>query len=276
MKSKILFIGNCQNTGILHFLKKSDEFNRNFDIKTYANWQLIENQCEIPMSDITSADVFVCQPLRPVHECYSTDPTVEGSIGSYVRESCLKITYPYIFSSAMWPIVQAGQNQNRWFGGEVLDNLVINQGLSKNDIFNLFLKNEIDWNYRNRFNESIKILKTKESITNIKVSDFIINNYTKNLLFLIPQHPTSLIFLYVANQILSKLNISQLSYDLIENINDADIEDSTYNLSSKMFPLHQSAINDYKFTFGQEYTQDSVNFYLQRINTYLQWNHQNA
>jgi hypothetical protein len=270
--NKILFIGNCQNTGILHFLKKSKYFNQNFEVKQYANWQLIETQCEIPMVDIQSADVFVHQPLRPVHGCYSTDPTVEGSIGYYVKDNCIKISYPYIFSSAMWPIVQAGQNQNRWFGGEVLDNL-ISKGSSKHDIINLFLENKIDWGYTNRFNKSIEILKNKESITDIKISDFIVDNYKKRLLFLIPQHPTSSIFLNVANQILKILNIDQLSNKVIDGINDTSIEDSTYNLSSCMFPLHKSAIMDYNLEYGEEYLEDSENFYLQRLITYLNMNH---
>lgn len=269
---KILFIGNCQNTGIIHFLKKSEYFEKNFEIKQYANWMLIENQCEIPMADIQSANVFVYQPLRPVHGCYSTDPTVEGSIGSYVKEDCLKISYPYIFSSAMWPIIQAGQNQNRWFGGEILDSLV-SQGLSTQDIINLLLENNINWGYQNRFYTSIEILKGKESITDIKISDFILENYKKQLLFLIPQHPTSIVFLNVANQILKKLNIDQLSDEVIEGVNDINVEDSTYNLPSCMFPLHKSAIIDYNLEYGKKYLEGSENFYTQRITTYLTINH---
>lgn len=272
-KLNALFIGNCQNTGILHFLNKSNEFAKTFNIKQYANWQLIENNCPVPMADIQSADLFVCQPLRPVHGCYSTDPTVEGSIGYYVREHCLKISYPYIFSSAMWPIVQAGQNQNRWFGGEVIDNLVLNEKLNQSEIIDLFSKNLIDWNYKERFDKSISILKGKETITDIIVSDFIIKNYKDNLLFLIPQHPTSLIFLYVANQILEKLNMKRLSEEDILDVNETNIEDSTYNCPSGMFPLHRSSVIDYGLSYANEYLENSDNFYIQRILTYLRMNH---
>lgn len=272
-KLRILFIGNCQNTGIIHFLKKSEYFEKNFEVKQYANWQLIENQCDIPMADIQSADAFIYQPLRPVHGCYSTDPTIEGSIGYYVNDKCLKISYPYIFSSAMWPIVQAGQGQNRWFGGEVIDNLIFNKKLSKQEILDLYQNDKIDWDYRNRFNKSVELLKRKESITDIKISDFILNNYKKELLFLIPQHPTSVVFLDVANQILERLNIEKLDTNVIEGINDINVEDSTYNLPSCMFPLDKSAIIDYNIQYGEEYLGDSKKFYLQRLLTYLNMNH---
>jgi hypothetical protein len=48
------------------------------------------------MKDVEEADLFVYQPLRPEHGCYSTDPTIVGSIGYYVNNKCIKITHPYV------------------------------------------------------------------------------------------------------------------------------------------------------------------------------------
>jgi hypothetical protein len=268
-KLKSLFIGNCQNNGLKTFLSYSQEFNDTFETKWYANWQLIENQSSIPMKDVQEADLFVYQPLKPEHGCYSTDPTIEGSIGYYVNDKCIKITHPYVFSSAFWPIVQAGKNQNRWFGNESIDKL-LNSGLDKNGILDLFYKNKIDWEYKKRFEGSIKILKNKESITDMKISDFIEKNFKNQLLFLIPQHPTSIIFLNLANQVLEKLNMNKLDESIIKTVNDLEIEDSTYDCKSKIFPLHESAINDFELNFGKEYLDDSKNFYEQRLLTYLQ------
>jgi hypothetical protein len=162
-KLKSLFIGNCQNDGLKIFLLHSEEFRNTFETKSYANWQLIENQSSIPMKDVQEADLFVCQPLRPEYGCYSTDPTIEGSIGYYVNDKCIKITYPYVFSSSFWPIVQAGQgkNANRWFGNESIDKL-LNDGLDKSEILNLYYENKIDWEYEKRFEHSIQILKNKD------------------------------------------------------------------------------------------------------------------
>jgi hypothetical protein len=268
-KLKALFIGNCQNGGLRNFLSFSQQFHNMFDTKWYANWQLIESQSSIPMKDVQEADLFVYQPLRPEHGCYSTDPTVEGSIGYYVKDECIKITHPYVFSSAFWPIVQAGKNQNRWFGNEPIDKL-INGGFSKSEVLDLFFNNKIDWEYKKRFKQSIGILKGKESITDIKISDFIEENFKNQLLFLIPQHPTSIIFLNLANQVLERLNMKKLDESIIKTINDLEIEDSIYDSKSKMFPLHESVINDFELNFGKEYLQDSKNFYEQRLLTYLQ------
>ena len=270
-KLKALFIGNCQNGGLRDFLSYSQEFSNTFETKWYANWQLIENQSCIPMKDVQEADLFVYQPLRPEHGCYSTDPTIEGSIGYYVNDNCIKLTHPYIFSSSFWPIVQAGQgkNSNRWFGSDPINKLLV-AGLDANQILNLFYKNQIDWEYNKRFEESIQILKNKESITDIKISDFIEKNFKNQLLFLIPQHPTSVIFLNLANQVLEKLNMKKIDESAIKTTNDLGLEDTTYNSKSNMFPLHESVINDFQLNFGKQYLQDSKNFYEQRLLTYLQ------
>jgi len=268
-KLKALFIGNCQSSGIETFLKHSKEFTDTFETNSYFNWQLLKDQSAIPIQSIQDADLFIYQPLRQVHGCYSTDPTVEGSIGYYVSDECIKIAYPYVFSSALWPIVQVKQNQNRWFGNSPIDKLVSN-GLKSEEILDLFYKNEIDWEYKKRFDESFQILKDKESITDIKITDFIEKNLRDRLLFLIPEHPTTIIFLTLANRILEKLNMKKLDENIIKSINDLELPDSVYNSPSKMFPIHQSLINDFDLNFGEEYLYNSTDFYAQRILTYLQ------
>lgn len=269
---KSLFIGNCHNNGLIKFLSLSDEFRKTYSIKQYANWELIENKKSLPIKDIIEADLFIYQPLPPVHGCYSTDPSVENSIGTFVKSDCIKISYPYVYCSALWPLIQAGSGENRWFGNDVIDKLMSN-GYNVDQIINMFLNNEIDWEYESRLIQTISILKEKESVTDLKISNFIMENLKKDLLFLIPQHPTSVIFLNLTNQILSKLGMSSLSEDIIIYKNDAKLPDSTYNCSSDMFPMHKSTILDLALEYGEEYTSNSEHFYVKRIEDYIKMNY---
>lgn len=274
IKLKCLLIGNCQNTGVMHYLSQSEEFNKTYEIKQYTNWQLIKDNCEIPMDDIQNADLFIFQPLRIVHGCYSTDPTVEGSIGYYVKDSCIKISFPYIFSSAMWPLVQKARGSNIWFGGEVIGGL-ISKGLNPIDILELYDKNQIDWNYQERFEKSLAILKDKETITDIKISNFIEKNIQDNLLFLMPHHPSSAIFLNVANQILEKLGIEKIKdsdKENIENVNSVGLPDSTYDHPSGMHPVHESLIGHFNLKYKTKYSENSKKFYMERITDYFYLN----
>lgn len=268
-KLNALFIGNCHSSGLIHFLNKSKKFKNTYNTKQYANWEMIRNKESLPIKDIKSADLFIFQPLPEVHGCYSTDPNIKDSIGSFVKHDCIKISYPYTYSSALWPLCQAGKNQNRWFGWNSIHKLK-QLGLHQNDIIDLYRSNQIDWEYETRFNESIKILKQKESITDLKISDFVVNNFKNKLLFLIPQHPSSIIFINLANQILHKLNMDLIDENEYYDLNEIGLPDSTYDSKSNKFPIDISSIIYYNMDCKPDV--EAKNFYETRIKQYLLYN----
>jgi hypothetical protein len=270
-KLKALFIGNCHNNGLIHFLSQSNQFKNTYDIKQYANWELIESKESIPINDIKNADLFIYQPLSDVHGCYSTNPNVENSIGSFVKNSCKKISYPYVYCSSLWPIIQAAKGENRWFGNKPIDDL-IKKGHSFSEIIEMYDNDLIDWQYSSRFNETLNILKDKESITDLKISSYIEDNISKELLFLIPQHPTSKIFHKLSNDILNILGMDELITDCINSINDAKLLDTTYSRPDCMFPIHKSVTKNYNFSFSDNYELDSKQFYKDLIKHYININ----
>lgn len=262
---KALLIGNCQNHSLIGFLNKNEEFRRTYETKFYANWEMIERKDSIPTMELMNADLFIYHPLAPVHGCYSTDPNVEGSIGSLVKEGCLKISHPYVYSSAMWPLIQQDHNGRDWFGSEVIDGLIAN-GMKLDDILNEYRHNRIDWQYKSRFEETRSILKMKESQTDVVITDFLDDRLKDSLLFLTHQHPTSLVLNELANRILSMLGMEgNLPPD---DINESRLEDSTYSRPSMMFPIHRSAVEYYNLTYADRYIDDSDSFYEQRIIQY--------
>lgn len=265
MKKKALFVGNCQSAAIRYYLNKNKDFSSVYDTKLYTNWEMIREEQTLPTIDLQTADLFLYQPLPPVHGCYSTDPTVKDSIGSFVKSDCIKISHPYVFSSAFWPIYEV--RRGGWFGFEAIDKLILD-GLNLQDIMNLYENNSIDWLYGNRMNESISILKSKEELTDIKMSDFILQNYQSSLLFLTPPHPTSTIVNEMANRILEKLGFETNNH-IVEGINDFGFEDSCYSRPSRMYPIHKSAADFFGFTFADPYISDSHVFFRQRIVDYF-------
>jgi hypothetical protein len=145
------------------------------------------------------------------------------------------------------------------------------EGMNVKDILKLYHDNMIDWEYEKRLNETVKILKEKEIYTDISISDFILKTLNKQLVFLIPQHPTSFIFLEIANQILEILGMSKISTDLIIHENEAKLPDSTYNRTDNKFPIHKSTIDFYKLEFIKDDSESDI-FYLSRIMDYLEMN----
>lgn len=270
VKKKSVFLGNCHNAGIISHLIKSEEFSETYSIESYTNWELLKYKISPPVESVKTCDLFVFQPLREEYGCYSTYPNVPDSIGSFVKDDCIKISYPYTYFSAFWPIVQSEQNKNRWFGWEPIHKLKMG-GMGEKEILNLYQDNLIDWEYKKRLNDTVEILKEKEKYTDIKISDYIVENIKKQLVFLIPQHPTSFIFLEIANQILERLGMQKLPVTSIISENEANLPDSTYSRGDNKFPIHQSAIDFYQLEFIME-NIESNNFYLNRIIDYLNMN----
>jgi hypothetical protein len=270
MKKKAVFLGNCQNSGIITFLNKSEEFRDQYDIKVHVNYEILRNVKCTPVEDIKNCDLFVYQPLPPEYGCYSTDPNVSDSIGSLLKEDCIKISFPYTYCSSLWPIIQSGHNSNRWFGWEPIHKLKI-LGYDNSGIIDLYKSNQIDWDYQNRFDSTLKILEEKESLTDIKISKFIRDRISTDLTFLIPQHPTSIVFLEMSSQIHEILFGRRLDMSLLNDDNESKIEDSTYGRADCRFPIHKSALEFYKFNFSPE-SPDSNSFYLDRLTDYLSRN----
>lgn len=270
MKQKSIFLGNCHNAGIITHLKKSIEFTETYEIEQFTNWQLLKYKISPPIESIKKCDLFIFQPLAAIYGCYSTYPDVPDSIGSFVKENCIKISFPYTFCSSLWPIIQSEKGKNRWFGWEPIHKLK-KSGMSVKDITEHYKNGLIDWEYEKRFSETISILKEKEKYTDVIISDFIINNLKKEPLFLIPQHPTSVVFLEIANQILEKLGMTKLDISSIISENEAGLPDSTYDRKNNKFPIHKSANQFYNFEYKLN-EEDSETFYFEKIIDYLNMN----
>jgi hypothetical protein len=115
----------------------------------------------------------------------------------------------------------------------------------------------------------MSILKTKEIITDVKISNYIESELQNRLLFLIPQHPTSIIFLNMVNQILTKLKMNQLNEDVILDKNETKLPDSTYHNPNEMFPIHSSVINHYGLKNCDGDVLDANQFYLDKLIKYM-------
>ena len=87
------------------------------------------------------------------------------------------------------------------------------------------------------------------------------------LMFLIPEHPSSIIYWNMCNQILKILNMKELDQSVIISENHPFIPDSIYETANGIIPLSQSSIDFYKIKNMGKYVND--NFYVNRIMQYI-------
>jgi hypothetical protein len=132
---------------------------------------------------------------------------------SYLSPKCKTISFPYIYNSSLWVLICPANidgyigdypDIDKYINKEPIEKLKI-KGYSLYKVLEMYSKGLIDFDYENRFNKCIEILKKKEELCDVKVSDFIKKNIRKHKLFFTQNHPTTCIFIHCVNQILSIL-----------------------------------------------------------------------
>ena len=213
MIPNIVIYSNCQSKGIRYFLNMVIEGN----YEEILNYEYIREKRDLPLDVIKKADIFIYQPIDRKHGIYSTDLSVENNILSHLSPNCKKVTFPYIYNSAFWSFVPHG------YGNDIVGNTTHNknyintepieklkkEGKSIETVTQMFLDGDIDFEYQRRFDECIKILKEKEDVCDVKVSDFILKHTKDIRLFLTPNHPTTQVYIHCVNQIIQKLDINK-------------------------------------------------------------------
>lgn len=207
----IIFYTNCQYRGLKYFLEKY--FKDEKKIYHIENYTLIKYKKNIPIDILKLADIFIYQPIDKKHGIYSTQTSVEINIMSYLSSNCKRISFPYIYNSSLWILIPPANidgyignypDIDKYINREPIENLKA-KGYSLNKVIEMYSKGLIDFDYENRFNKSLDILKKKEEFCDVKVATFIEKNIKKHRLFFTQNHPTSCVFIHCVNQILSIL-----------------------------------------------------------------------
>ena len=249
----IVYYSNCQHSGIEYFLKKSINDSVVYHLENYS---LIKKQMEIPVDIIKRADIFIYQPIDKAHGIYSTDVNVENNIMSYLSPECKTISFPYIYNSSLWILIPPANidgfignypDIDKYINREPIEKLK-SQGYSLDTVLQMYSNGMIDFDYEDRFNKSIEILRGKELSCDVKVSEFIETNVKKHKLFLTQNHPTTCVFVHCANQVLSILgyNIKYDEFSYPENICNLPGEwpTTSYDIKYWKFEYNTSNIQD--------------------------------
>ncbi len=204
MKKKTCVIyANCQGTGINRFLVKSSAYSRQFESVFMENYSMIRDKKPLDEGLLRRADLFIHQPLpaKWAGTAYATD-----HVRSLLPDSCIQISVPFIVNDALWPFFV---ENSKVYGGEVI-NGCLDRGLSLRQIVRSFRNLSLDLNYGARFDRTVALLREREEATDVKVADFVLSTLRKQRVFLTHNHPTSVVFVHCANQVLSRLGYPTL------------------------------------------------------------------
>ena len=189
----ILIFANCQGGVIKKFLKY---FLQNTEIIHIINYEEDNNL----IKNLSKCSIFI----------YQNNGNKLKLILNKLSKECKKISIPYIFNDGIASLSYAPKSK-KWgygkiYGDEIIIDL-INKNYPKEDIIEMFLNNQIDFNLSNRIEVSFNELLKREKNIDIKIHSFIKDNYKSKNLFLTHNHPTTEVFKFIIIEILKILNI---------------------------------------------------------------------
>ena len=214
--SLVLIYATCQGDEIAQLLCTKEEFNEKYSIiGVIHNYQCIQNNkfC-VNHRLIDSIDVFIYQPIDDSYGRHATDYIIQR-----LKPTCKLISIPYINNISLWPIIPSMSrdmvdpsdwnigNENRIIINIGIIDKLIAEGASKQDVLDLYDTDAIDFEYSKRYSTTMEMLAKRESITDIKVCDYIDKNLKKERSFIYCNHPTPHVFVFMTNQILELLNL---------------------------------------------------------------------
>ena len=173
---RCVIIANCQgDLGVIPLLKFHPDFSNKYNIEYYCNYK-DENY------SLDGCDLLIYQPTKKV----LTPP-----------ETCKCISFPYLYDDGTFPV-------HHGTGGFDIIKKIIEQGL---DPIKLYDEGNLDFQLKERKQKSLEILKKREHLCTIKISDFLESPEGLRVpLFFTHNHPT----MFLVNRILNHLGMDVL------------------------------------------------------------------
>lgn len=257
MKKKFTVYGNCQIVALAKTLLEYKEFAENFDyirLKGISNLQLAD--IGYVTRTIEESDLIIYQYVSNHFRSRELSTT---RLLSHAKKKSILISFPSLYFDGYFPHLAVLRERKSTLLDTVHDYVIMYgylMGLEQQEIIEViqsegFYSKELS---NALFQKSIDELMKREgkNDSDIKVSDYIRQNYRFQKLFNHFNHPRRPVFEYIASEILDILGMSKnkyLNYDGQEGYLDivsTPIYRSTYNNLALIFPEDYLSYNTMK------------------------------
>lgn len=215
-KKKIVVIyGNCHSSIIAEILSSCSSFLNEYIVYPTLPIHLMKSAEDFEHPVFRHCDIFIHQSIRSENR-YGKEFASDNII-KRLKPQCQVIAIPNVYHLPMCFFPQyspekefvSKNNETIFFRDAIIDKLY-SQGFSKKRIVeeyrnnNLFEKDMLD----KSFLSFIHKLELRERDWDIKISNYIIENYQTQKLFYDPNHPTTPVLKYIAKRILELLDVN--------------------------------------------------------------------
>lgn len=218
-KKLVLLHGNCHMTIIRLFLLSSGTFGRQYSI--YPNPLICENKKgKIENTVLENCDLWVHEDIQEDNgfSYFLSDAYMR----KFIRSDTVEVVIPNLFGlgKAFFPQSEGNYRNNKIKNGEdtngmfphadkVIDKCV-EQGMKKEKIIEFCMRD--DAISRNEIKENFRLyiekMRIREQCWDIKIVDYILENYKKRKLFYDMGHPANEILEVISKGVLERLGIT--------------------------------------------------------------------
>jgi len=237
---------NCQGQILLDMLNQSPMF-----AEQYATVNFYNYTPQHPTKDIMMrCKLFIYQDVPGIADLLANLPT-----------DCRTVCLPMISWRVFWPYTPKTEKELRKYpysDAYVLD--LIRQGHTKEQVIKQYLQLDVDKHIdlEDVYQKNIAYLDSSHNTRDIRITDYIVDNFTKRELFFSYNHPHKDILLQVANEILNITGRQSLKSKDVENLPSLG-EDF-------QMPIHPAIVDFFGLEF---YTPETtVSQYGEQVNFY--------
>jgi len=263
----IVIYANCQGKFFEHYLRekmqksqinKITHISNHLSIKDGKDFIKDRTTEKIKERDfyrmLNNTDLFIYQPINSKYGKYTTDLSVRYNLLIFLKNGCKAISFPNIYNYAFFPIINGNMDPLNIY---IIRKLKL-QKKSLQDIFKLYDDDKLDFNYKKRYDKTIKILREKERNTVIKVCDIIEKYKNTKRLFLTERHPTTFLMVHCINQMFKLLKYNNYIIDPLS----IKRELITYNINKKSYNIIPISKYDIKYwNLNIQPDKNADNFY---------------
>lgn len=214
LKSKVIVYGNCHTTAIINVLNNNPSFCERYVIHPIPPIQNITDTGFFSKENFGDCDVFIHQSIQ-LNNRYGKE-FASNNILKLLKPECKVIAIPNVYHLPMCFFPQyeeatplrevRGRKATHFFRDAIIDegytqNNSVAEIAEKYQREDLYDADEI----KEEFRKFIEKVRMREKDWNIKISDFINENFQKRQLFYDPNHPTNFLLEYIAYKLLSEL-----------------------------------------------------------------------
>lgn len=274
-KKIVVLYGNCHTTIISQFLNSCPEFLKKHIIYPVKPIHTIDTPSYFDEPIFENCDIFIHQSIRLKNfygEAYASENVIKR-----LNPNCQVISIPNVYQLPICFFPQYIREKNFcsrdkstiFFRDVVLDEAYI-KGAGVKEILKIYNNVQLfpEKVLSEKFNDFCVKVKSREADWDIKVLDYIINNYQTTQLFYDPNHPTNELLIYITMELLRHMGI-KFDETIIKN---ADVE----KLDSYEMPILPSVKEYFCMTFdcnelrctgrkvqlGKMYQRDYIRQYL--------------